>query len=388
MTDVQAYQKAKQLLYDCSTAHGFIAAKKQKKGNYNRIWARDSMICSLSAFMSDDKKLIHTAKQSLLTLLCHQHEQGEIPSNVDPKKKKISFGGTSGRVDAQLWFLIGFGQYVKKTQDVAFAKKYFEQFKKTIQLVRIYEFNHKSLIYVPQSGDWADEYIQEGYVLYDQLLYYQAFTEYAYLQKLLGISNTETNQKSKRIKETIQINYWPVKKNVPKSFHRNLYEQYIDKKKPYLLAFFHPGEYGLHFDLFANSLALLLNITTPHQKKQITAFVKKSFDLPPCFSPTITKRNSLYKKLELNFGHSFRNYPHHYHNGGIWPMILGFYISAQPDEALFEKLTTLVSEPNWEFNEVYHGKTHEPHGTPLQAWSGAGVIFAYQSLKNKRKVFL
>ncbi|MFT4312753.1 MAG: amylo-alpha-1,6-glucosidase [Candidatus Woesearchaeota archaeon] len=388
MSNEEAYEKAKKILYECSTKHGFIAAKKQKKGNYNRIWARDSMICSISAFMSDDPKLIGTAKQSLVTLIKNQHEQGEIPSNVDPLKNKVSFGGTSGRVDAQLWFLIGFGQYVKKTNDRTFAKAHFKQFEKTIQLVRIYEFNHKSLIYVPQSGDWADEYIQEGYVLYDQLLYYQAFCEYAYLQELLKKPYTQTKEKIKRIKETIRINYWPIKKNLTKAFHRNLYAQYTNSKRPYLLPFFHPGHYGLHFDLFANSLAMLLHITTPFQKKRIIKFVTESFELPPCFAPTITKRNPLYKKLEVNYGHTFRNYPHQYHNGGIWPMILGFYVSASPNKKLLNKLVSLVKQNNWEYNEVYHGKKLIPHGTPSQAWSAAGIILAYETQKNKKKVFL
>ncbi len=387
----EGYEKALELLRDCATKHGFIAAKSQTVGNYNRIWARDSMICSLSAFLTNDAQLIQTAKKSLLTLLTHQHEQGEIPSNVDPQKEKVSFGGTSGRVDAQLWFLIGFGQYVKKTKDKAFAKKHFAKFQKTIRLVRIYEFNHKSLIYVPQSGDWADEYIQEGYVLYDQLLYYQAFCEYAYLQKVLGISHIKTKQKIHRIKETIQINYWPLQKQLHKSFHTHLYAQYTKCKRPYFLPFFHPGQYGLHFDLFANSLAVLLDIASPYQKRSISSFCRKSFILPPCFSPTITRKNTWYKKLELNYGHTFRNYPHQYHNGGIWPMILGFTIAfedAQNAKNLFTKLHQLVSKNNWEFNEVYHGKTTKSLGTPFQAWSAAGYVIAYHTYNKKKKVFV
>ena len=37
-------------------------------------------------------------------------------------------------------------------------------------LMDAWEFNGKHLLYVPQSGDWADEYIQHGYILFDQLL--------------------------------------------------------------------------------------------------------------------------------------------------------------------------------------------------------------------------
>ena len=33
-----------------------------------------------------------------------------------------------------------------------------------------WEFNGKQLMYVPQGADWADEYLQHGYILFDQLL--------------------------------------------------------------------------------------------------------------------------------------------------------------------------------------------------------------------------
>ncbi|NUR33686.1 MAG: fructofuranosidase/invertase, partial [Gemmatimonadaceae bacterium] len=32
------------------------------------------------------------------------------------------------------------------------------------------EYNGRHLLYVPVGGDWADEYVYEGYVLHDQVL--------------------------------------------------------------------------------------------------------------------------------------------------------------------------------------------------------------------------
>lgn len=380
MVDV-GYDQALSLLISSSNKYGFLASvKKTNKGNYNRLWARDSMICGLAGIMSGDERLIKIMKKSLLTLMKFQHEQGEIPSNIDPIKKHISFGGSSGRVDAQLWFLIGFGQYVKKTKDVSFAKKYFPKFHKTIHLVRIYEFNHKNLIYIPQSGDWADEYLQEGYVLYDQLLYLQAFKEFLYLQKLLRKTFTKTKEKVERIEEAIRVNFWLKKTNIKEAFNPRVYEKSLEKQKEYFLPFFHTNKYGSYFDLFGNSLALLLDVASSSQRNAIIRHANQ-FDIPPAFSPVITKKHHLWKQLINNYSVTFRNNPHEYHNGGIWPMVAGFYAAATKDSALYEKMQELNAKNNWEFNEVYHGKTKKPIGVPHQAWSAAGAIIAYNAIR-------
>ncbi len=386
------YNKALELLHNCSTKHGFLAAQnKTDNGNYDRVWARDSMICGIAAIISEDKKLIKTLKNSLKTLMKYQHKQGEIPSNVDPLKKQVSYGGTAGRVDAQLWFLIGFGQYIRKTKDVEFLNKHMPSFEKTINLVQIYEFNHKNLIYIPKTGDWADEYIQDGYVLYDQVLYYQAFKEYAELLKNLKKSNKKAKDKAENIRETIRQNYWLDKKNLEKAFHKNLFKRYADKKYEYFLPFFNPSKYGTHFDLFANSLTILCGIADEKQTKKVHKFVDNLKKTPPCFFPVITKRDILWKELENNYGKSFRNNPYEYHNGGIWPMTLGFYSASSSNKNGKNKVCNMIDElnkkRNWEFNEVFHGRSKRPHGTPYQAWSAAGAIIAHQSIENNKEVF-
>ena len=385
------YKKAIELLKDCSTPFGFIAAKKKtKNGNYTRIWARDSMICSIAALKTSNKFLHETAKKSLITLLKYQHKQGEIVSNVDPNTAAVSFGGTAGRIDSNLWFIIGFSSYVRKTKDVAFAKKYFSQVTKTIHILRIHEYNHKGLLYIPLAGDWADEYIQEGYVLYDEILYYLAYTEYAYLKKILKKTYKEDVHKAKRIKELIQQNFWvnTLKKNL---YSPSLYKRALEKKKPYFAPYFNPGGYGNYFDLFAHSLAILTNITTKSQKSSITRFIKETFpeNNIPAFYPVIKSSSKKFLILKQNFSVVFRNKPYEYHNGGVWPMVLGFYIASKPPHAK-KNLTYLidtVSENEWEFNENYNGKTNRAIGTPLQAWSAAGVILAYKGIYTKKEVF-
>jgi glycogen debranching enzyme len=102
------------LLSDCSRPEGFLASSTDKT-NYRRIWGRDGMIIGLSALMTDSADLIDTFRHTLQTLAEHQGPHGEIPSNVDPKSGRISYGGMTDRVDADLWFVIGCGEYWKAT---------------------------------------------------------------------------------------------------------------------------------------------------------------------------------------------------------------------------------------------------------------------------------
>ena len=46
--------------------------------------------------------------------------------------------------------------------------------------------------------------------------------------------------------------------------------------------------------------------------------------LPPAFTPVITEQDADWPALAAYHLHGFRNRPHEYPNGGIWPGWLGF----------------------------------------------------------------
>ena len=96
---------------------------------------------------------------------------------------EVSYGGLAGRVDAVTWFIIGVCQYAFYKKDEAFIQKYDSNIQKCLQLLEAWEFNNKHLLYVPLSGNCADEYITDGYVLYDQLLRVWALKSYNYFCK-------------------------------------------------------------------------------------------------------------------------------------------------------------------------------------------------------------
>ena len=180
----QVYHKAIELLQRCSSENGFVASA-ENISNYQRVWARDGVICGLAAIASGDEKLIETFKITLETLAKNQHHIGTIPSNVLVSRDKtdVSYGGLAGRVDAVTWFIIGVCQYAFYKKNDTFVDAMSPAINRCLQLMDAWEFNNKHLMYVPLSGNWADEYITDGYVLYDQLLRIWALKSYNHIKK-------------------------------------------------------------------------------------------------------------------------------------------------------------------------------------------------------------
>jgi glycogen debranching enzyme len=88
------------------------------------------------------------------------------------------------------------------------------------------------------------------------------------------------------------------------------------------------------------------------------------------------------------------NLPHQYHNGGIWPMVGGFYVAALVKAgraAEAEHQLARLAEANrqglrreWEFNEFLHGLTGRPLGAVGNAWSAGMYVFAYRAVQAGR----
>jgi hypothetical protein len=82
------------------------------------------------------------------------------------------------------------------------------------------------------------------------------------------------------------------------------------------------------------------------------------------------------------------NLPGHYHNGGIWPFIGGFYVAAlvkterhTEAEAALVRLA-LLNEAGG-FNEWHHGSTGDPMGMRDQAWSSGMYVYAFECVRRR-----
>ncbi|MBN2616044.1 MAG: hypothetical protein JXR71_10170 [Bacteroidales bacterium] len=388
------YKKAVALLKLGLTSDGYVASL-DTRANYRRIWARDGVITGLASLLTGDVELMDGLKNTLVTLQKHQHQSGMIPSNVamndSGQVTSISYGTLTGKVDTALWFVLGVLIYVKHTGDREFLNRMKPSVEQVFSMLTTWEFNGRGLLYVPKGGNWADEFVLEGYNLSEQLLYYWALNE----AKLLD----ETYQvKAERLKERIQINYWPEARNRSKAYHATAFAKQV-KKGPvgHWMAGFNPGGYLDYYDCFAHALTLMLQLNTPSQQEKIidsqNQIVAALPDvLLPSFWPVIREENSIFwQTLQSNWLFEFRNYPGHYQNGGVWPVFngmlaAGLYRSGALNEAvtLSEALNKMVSVPEqrygfYEYAGVFNGK---PGGTRHQLWSAAGVIFAEKAAQD------
>ncbi len=387
-----AYQKAIALLHEVSTENGFLASA-ENTSNYKRVWARDGVICGLAALASGDEKLIATFKNTLETLAQHQHKIGTIPSNVffSEDKIEVSYGGLAGRVDAVTWFVIGVCQYVYYTNNIAFLEKNKVAIEKCFALLDAWEFNNKHLLYVPLSGNWADEYITDGYVLYDQLLRIWALRSYNHFAK-----ETQLSDKIDNIKNQVEVNFQP--NTIGEKFHERAYNE-LDFKE-YMPCSFSPSGYKTNFDAFANSLAVILNIGTDAVQNSIlhhaTALASETkLGLVPAFWPPIFGCDEHWNLLKNNCKYEFRNFPYEFHNGGSWSMVNGFLGLALLSKSETKKATTILNKiqdanalGNYSFYENFNTNTEAPNGVSFCAWSAAAEVLLQQSLNTNFKLLL
>ena len=387
-----AYQKAIALLHEVSTENGFLASA-ENTSNYKRVWARDGVICGLAALASGDEKLIATFKNTLETLAQHQHKMGTIPSNVffSEDKIEVSYGGLAGRVDAVTWFVIGVCQYVYYTNDIAFLEKNKVTLEKCLSLLDAWEFNNKHLLYVPLSGNWADEYITDGYVLYDQLLRIWALRSYNHFAK-----ETQLSEKIVNIKNQVEVNFQP--NTIGEKFHERAYNE-LDFKE-YMPCSFSPSGYKTNFDAFANSLAVILNIGTDAMQNSIlhhatTLASETKLGLVPAFWPPIFERDEHWNLLKNNCKYEFRNFPYEFHNGGSWSMVNGFLGLALLSKSETKNATTILNKiqdanalGNYSFYENFNTNTEAPNGVSFCAWSAAAEVLLQQSLNTNFKLLL
>jgi GH15 family glucan-1,4-alpha-glucosidase len=386
------YNKAVELLQKCSSSEGFLASA-QDISNYKRVWARDGVICGLSALASGDYNLIETFKKTIETLAKHQHKNGTIPSNVmtSDSKTEVSYGGLAGRVDAVTWFIIGVCQYAFCKKDHTFVEEYTDAIERCLKLLEAWEFNNKHLIYVPLSGNWADEYITDGYVLYDQLLRVWALKSYNHFAKRNDIS-----EKVENIIEQIEINFFP--NSSGEKYHERAFSEL--KFKDFAPCSFSPAGYKTQFDAFANSLLLLLNIgNSDFQQKTMNYCIHLSkqmnFQMLPAFWPPIQTTDLDWNLLKNNCKYEFRNYPNEFHNGGTWSMVNGFYGLAllsknKKEEAqlLLEHINEANSLEDFGFYENFNTETEAPNGVKYCAWSAAAAIMLHQSLTTNFKFLM
>jgi hypothetical protein len=391
----EAYQQSLAMLRRCLTPAGFVASAVDID-NYARVWARDGVITGLAALASGEADLIDGMEHTLDTLAAYQGPHGEIASNVAVDSGQVSYGRLVGRVDALLWYVIGVCAFLDYAQHNTQAGRYWLSIEKAMFLAECWEFNARGFIYTPIAGNWADEYIQQGYVLADQLLYLAALKSAGRV-----FDHKAWREKAANLSRMIAVNYWPGAPLINDAlvYHPRAYRYQVEQTETsYWLPAFSPTGYTNYFDGLAHALTLLTDIGDDEQRKLTLAYTQElsqqiGSNLLPAFWPVIKSGDPEWALLANNslYAH-FKNQPYMYHNGGLWPVLTGLYALGLARYGYLERAMQLLAAINganeqssaggrWDFAEYHHGQTHEAMGTQFMAWSAAAGVLANQAVR-------
>ncbi len=347
-----------------------IHASLSVTANYRAIFARDAVMAGVAGVVLGDDTVSHAFVRTLERLRDLQGPEGQIASNFELRPDApphVSFGTLAPRIDSATWYLVGIALGARA--GILDPGAFHTSARAVARLLDGIEYNGRHLLYIPTGGNWADEYIYDGYILYDQVLR-------AWGLRLLGdILNEPTwTDKAVRIGETIEARYW------------------LDpaRERGHPAASLSPVGVQNMFDLAASSL-LALSGVAPRLAASALDWIDEQFlsqaKLPPAFHPVIDEGHAAWPALRRYHLHDFRNAPHEYHNGGIWPIWLGWLSLALAHTGRHAALARLVTTAEeaigdgrpFAFEEYLHGVTGVPAGTARMAYSATGVVFLHRA---------
>jgi len=348
---------------------------------YPEPYTRDLMISLLGIAVSGNQLLIKSSQKVLETLAKNQTEHGHIPSLVHEKDDV-------GSSDTTPLFLLALGIFRRISGDVHFLE---EAAQKALIWMAFQSPSDRYLVAQQPTSDWRDEQWVMGYGLYVNTI------TYSYL-RLFGQHKQATRLLEAMIHFTITGDV----------IHRHVHEGLVVRDKPYYALWSYKLYSSERFDLLGNSLAILSGIASQARAESIIDWVEAecqsikkqgelALDLPPNFFPYIRPNDPDWHPRYEKF-----NLPGDYHNGGIWPFVVGFYIAALvaakqhklAEDKLLE-LTRVITKSNLKlnphlefgFNEWLKAQNGEPMGENWQTWSAALYLYAAKCVEERRTPF-
>jgi glycogen debranching enzyme len=392
---------------------------------YQQVWARDSMICGFGLWLMRDSEGPAIHARSLDTLRRYQSSLGRIPHNVgmpgvsDPAL--IAHGGSLGRaleqsvavedtihagcVDGNLWYIIAHYHDFCLRQDVNRLRAAWPSLERALLWLRYQDSNECGLLEVHEAMDWADLFANRYNVLYDNVLYFAAWQCMGHMAAALDEGAETYLSSAADVRRKINRLLW-VGAEEPTDYdwiHRERKEWLYPRRRvetelverSFYLPYMGFREYADRLDTLGNLLAILFGVADKRKADKILDYIQgcglnEPFPVRavyPPVQPGEKEWREYYRVRNLN-------QPHHYHNGGAWPFIGGFYVAAlvqagRPEEARcqLDKLTGMVrlgKQQEWEFNEWFHGLSGRPMGYGGQSWSAAMYLSAADAVEHGR----
>lgn len=377
-------EEAWSVLAGSAKSFGFVATA-QNTDNYARLWSRDSAIASLAVLVHQREAMYPTVKQSVKNLLEAVGEGGVFPSNVSFDENGFrtgqSYGGPVGRTDSPFWWAITALSYLEITNDDELKPEVVEAIALIEQRAEAWEFNNKHLMYAPASSNWADEYPVEGYILLNNVLRY-------WMLKKAGrvLSIEKYDEKAALVMGAVKFHFFGEPAAVDKVFTA-AQEEKLDTLKggDRILMSFTPGSLLNHIDTLGWSLSMLLGMTSESTTKKMMERLRGELGgtLAPAHWPIIDEDHVLWTAIQSNYAYNFKNYPGHFHNGGVWGLTQGFMAAAmnavaEGDHAYMASYEGML-EKSMEahpFAEYYSYPSLEPGGVKNLCFSAGAYLIA------------
>lgn len=378
----------------CSTTDNEVLGTDE---NYRSVWGRDGAITIIGSLplRKQDEEIHQCQRNTLETLLNHVSVNGQIPANVRVEDERPDYSGIGGiaSIDSGIWVIIAFQAYVADTRDMDFLRKHIHTLQRVMVWLSAHDSNNDGLLEIPEAGDWTDLFGRSYNVLYDEVLWYKCNISFGRLLEMLGDSQraSDYRQWARVIKREILVNFWPSTSHNFQQGFSFTEQQYSLGDARYLIAQVTPFDFSWKCDVFGNVLAFLYDVTDASHAGQTFRFLWGSGVSQPYpvsnIYPVVTTGD---KEWRDYYAINMLNLPHHYHNGGLWPLVGGHWVRflnklGLRDLALQElhklaELNKLGTSREWEFNEWAHGQTGRPMGKAYQAWSISEYIRACHDL--------
>jgi hypothetical protein len=343
---------------------------------YPEPYTRDLMLSVFGIAVSDNPILLESLRNVLETLAENQTKRGHITSLVHDKAGR-------GASDTTPLFLLATGIYNKIAGKPDFLHQSIE---KAVRWMKYQSPTDRYLVAQQPTSDWRDEQWVTGYGLYVNTLVYAYLRLWAY------------HERADKMYQEINL---PVITAGSKQVH----EGFVLKGKPYYAFWSYKIYCSERFDLLGNSLAILSGLASTSKAEEIISWIEGecslmkergelAVDLPPNFFPFIKPEDRDWMDR-----YSCYNKPGEYHNGGVWPFICGFYVSAlvaakkiKLAEAKLMELTRIVrfssnDKLNFGFNEWLSAVDGKAMGQDWQTWSAALYLYAAKCVEEKKTPF-
>jgi hypothetical protein len=369
---IQATRRAALEVLRHNAAGPFDGLPRTAGWGYPEPYTRDLLISALGIFASGDEVLLQSLRRVLETLAWNQSPGGQVPSLVHDRENR-------GASDTTPLFLLVLGLFRRYTGEATFLEV---AGAKALQWMDHQSIDDRELVGQQPTSDWRDEQWVLGHGLFVNALVH------GYL-KVLGLSDRAEALRRAATQE--DGHGFPT-----------------DGQPTYALWFYKVFRND-RCDLLGNSLAILTGLAEPARARAMVAWIEAqcadlrargelALDLPPCLFPFIQPTDS-----DWHPRYAIYNPPGHYHNGGVWPFVCGFYVAAlvaADEQRLAEEkllaLTALVQVSRklppthagaCGFNEWFRAQDGGPAGEDWQTWSASMYLYATACVEAGRALY-